>query len=285
MTKLINSYLQQINVQRADTLYEKVKSPGVTSNDTQSSNTSESKVSPILGNSNGKGENCVVQVELSVENETKENSNETDFHWEPLRDGRNLQSERSIKANTNRVAKPPIKTKKQENIQTRPATVQSKFVAVRRKNINSYYLGNIDPETTDTDIYDYISERKVKCTNIVMFYGRYGSAAKINVPADFEKEVESESFWPVDITFRKWQTKTLWQKENGNSGYNYRRQNHRQMNTNVKRRYKRYNNYEQDNDYDNDTNDTYHSNSWNTSNHDDWNIDIEHWADSRAEAY
>ena len=46
----------------------------------------------------------------------------------------------------------------------------------------SYYVGNIDPDISDNDIYQYLTDSGVKCTYIDMFYGRYGSAAKINIP-------------------------------------------------------------------------------------------------------
>ena len=165
-----------------------------------------------------------------------------------------------------------------------------RFIAVRRKNTNSYYLGNIDPDTTDSDIYDYITtERKVKCTNINMFYGKNGSAAKVNISADFADQVESEGFWPSEITFRKWKTKSYFDRNSRYTTptYGQQRTNYPQNSQRNRRRDNNYNKYDTY-DYDDkhmskDSNDNTNS-IWRDED-DDWNKDTDRWANSNADIY
>ena len=90
------------------------------------------------------------------------------------------------------------------------------FKAARRKNVTSYFIGNIDIDATKQDIYDHMKYNEVTPTFINVYYGRNGAAAKVNVHVDDEDKVEDPHFWPNDIVFRKWVSKEEWQKEKPN---------------------------------------------------------------------
>lgn len=87
------------------------------------------------------------------------------------------------------------------------------FTAVKRKNIVSYHISNIDSGVVSNDIYNYMYEQKVKCTNIRVYYGKIGATARINIHESDMETVEDPMFWPEDIICRKWQTKSDWDAE------------------------------------------------------------------------
>ena len=87
------------------------------------------------------------------------------------------------------------------------------FRAARRKRVTSYFIGNIDSDVYKKDIYQYMTWKRVKPTQINMYYGKSGAAAKVNVFMDDEALVESDDFWPEDIVCRKWVSKTEWERE------------------------------------------------------------------------
>jgi len=87
------------------------------------------------------------------------------------------------------------------------------FKAARRKNITSYFVGNIDNDVTKQDIYNYMKHNGIKPTLINIYYGRNGAAAKVNIHADDEYKANDEQFWPSEIVFRKWVTKEEWDRE------------------------------------------------------------------------
>jgi len=87
------------------------------------------------------------------------------------------------------------------------------FKAARRKNVISYFVGNIDTDASKQDIYDHMKYNGVTPTFINVYYGRNGAAAKVNVHVDDEVKVEDPHFWPSDIVFRKWVSKEEWEKE------------------------------------------------------------------------
>jgi len=103
-------------------------------------------------------------------------------------------------------------------------THTSGFKAARRKNIMSYFIGNIDTYSTKQDIYDYMKANKVIPTFINVFYGRNGAAAKINIHADDQEKVDNDYFWPSDIIVRKWVSKEEWEKERPRTHRRPRRQ-------------------------------------------------------------
>lgn len=96
-----------------------------------------------------------------------------------------------------------------------------KFVAAKRKKISSYYIGNIDISVDKQDVYDYLTGNGVTPTKLDMFYGRHGSAAKINIFYEDESKVESENFWPNEITCRKWINRPDWEREKQHSKRNH----------------------------------------------------------------
>lgn len=88
-----------------------------------------------------------------------------------------------------------------------------RFIAVRRRNVVSYFIGNIDSSVDETDVWDYLSEADVKPTHVRMFYGKHGSSAKINFHHDDQEKVENPYFWPTRVTCRKWVSKAEWDRE------------------------------------------------------------------------
>jgi len=50
--------------------------------------------------------------------------------------------------------------------------------------------------------------KRLKPTQINMYYGKSGAAAKVNVFMDDEALVESDDFWPENILCQKWLTTT-----------------------------------------------------------------------------
>ena len=66
----------------------------------------------------------------------------------------------------------------------------SGFKATRRKNVLSYFIGNIDNYATINDIYDYMKRKRVTTpTFINVYYGRNGAAAKVNIHADDQPKI------------------------------------------------------------------------------------------------
>lgn len=94
-------------------------------------------------------------------------------------------------------------------------SARERFTAVRRKKNITYFVGNIDTDVTELDLYDYLKSCKVHVTNITMYHSRYGSSARINIPYTESVIVEADNFWPADITFRKWLNRSEWQKQYG----------------------------------------------------------------------
>lgn len=48
-----------------------------------------------------------------------------------------------------------------------------------------------------------LNTKKVYTSNIRIFYGRYGSSAKVNISSDDIDIVETDAFWPDGTTCRK----------------------------------------------------------------------------------
>lgn len=87
------------------------------------------------------------------------------------------------------------------------------FTAVRRKKIVSYHISNIDSGVSVNEIYNYMYEKKVYCTNIRVYYGKMSASARVNIHESDTDIVEEDSFWPEEIICRKWQSKTEWEAE------------------------------------------------------------------------
>ena len=88
------------------------------------------------------------------------------------------------------------------------------FVGVsRRKKIATYYIGNIDKKSTYGGFVKFLESKGIKATQIRMFYRPNSISARINIPSVFSDKVEEASFWPDEMTCRKWVAKTEWEKE------------------------------------------------------------------------
>jgi hypothetical protein len=77
-----------------------------------------------------------------------------------------------------------------------PTFRQSIFIGVTYKE-TARYLSGINKKSTEYGIENYIRNKGVKTTHIMLFKPRYGRSlvtAKVNVPAEFAKTVESPHF-------------------------------------------------------------------------------------------
>ena len=103
----------------------------------------------------------------------------------------------------------------------KPHMAEHSFIAVRKRHNVSYFVGNIDPDVTENEIYDHFKQNKVHLTHVRMFHGKKGSSAKINVPEEHEHMIQDSTFWPDGIVFRKWVSKEQWERT-----YQSRRRRH-----------------------------------------------------------
>jgi len=144
-----------------------------------------------------------------------------------------------------------------------------RFIAVKRRKIVPYYISNIDASVVKQDIYDYLNYYKVKATQIMMFYGRNGSSAKVNIYYEDEKVVDAENFWPPEVACRKWVNKPSRERTRDQS---YRRSRPERQH----QQYDRYNRYTDDyHDSDYDTREENQRDSpWYAQ--DDWNRSDDH---------
>jgi len=178
---------------------------------------------------------------------------------------------------------------------------QSSFVAVKRKKIVSIHVGNIDPDVQESDLYEYLLDNKVKPSNISMYYGRYGSSARVNVFHTDVDAVMSSDFWPAEITYRKWVNKTAWESAYGSSRTerrNSKKQTHfedrddpDQHETNYYRTYTKPNEtykrsydkwYRTRDSYESrdKTDERYRHSGWGNDYEENWNDDINNWVHS-----
>jgi hypothetical protein len=88
-----------------------------------------------------------------------------------------------------------------------------KFVAAKRRKTNSYFIGNIDASVYDSDVRDYLTDHDISPTHLTMFYGKYGSSARITIHHEDAYKVESSTFWPEGVTCRKWVNKSSYERE------------------------------------------------------------------------
>jgi hypothetical protein len=144
------------------------------------------------------------------------------------------------------------------------------FIAARKSRNISYYIANIDTHVTANDIYDYLTNAKVKATQILMYHGQNGSSAKVNISEEFQTVVENDDFWPENVTWRLWVNRSVWEQEKEMSRRRYKN----------KRPY-RNSRVRGDHDYDDATDDIYddHHNgnsarpsrmTWNSDSSDTW---------------
>ena len=140
--------------------------------------------------------------------------------------------------------------------------LSERFIAVRKKKILTYHVGNIDPEVTDDYLYSYMVYYGARPTSMKMFYGAKGSSARVNVHEDCKHKIEADNFWPKGITFRAWKSHEDFLKDREED-----RQNRRDRYMERRNR-ANYNRYDTNNDnnryrnrYDNDDYDTYSGNN------------------------
>lgn len=157
--------------------------------------------SPTRGQHNGDGQNDIEITEV--------NSTRSERH-------RNAGTQRVQSDNVNRsvnyngescmVTLQPKKAKQEEDI----------FIGVTYNKTARYYLSGINKKSTKYGIENYIQDKGVKTTHLMLFKPRYGSSlvtAKVNVPAQFAKIVESPRFWPEGVRCRRWLNNRDWSKK------------------------------------------------------------------------
>lgn len=94
----------------------------------------------------------------------------------------------------------------------------NRFVAVRRKKISTFFIGNIDKDVVAGDFYEFLKLKGIKLTNIRLFYNTNSLSARINIPSEFEDVVLCDDFWPDDMIIRKWKSRSEFVKERAESG-------------------------------------------------------------------
>ena len=87
------------------------------------------------------------------------------------------------------------------------------FVAYTRKKKSTFYVGNIDPNVTYKDVYDFMQTNKLKASSINIYYGKSAASLKFNLPNDQIHIAEKDGFWPENLRFRRWKTKAEWENE------------------------------------------------------------------------
>ena len=147
-----------------------------------------------------------------------------------------------------------------------------KFKAVRRRKTVSYFVGNIDRNTTENDIYDHFDQKKVHLTQVRIFYGKYGSSAKVNIPTDLEYLIDDDTFWPDGIVYRKWMTREEWERNRPTTSRPSRHQN-RSYNQRRVSRYSRDQSCSRRNCWREDDSESEYkrANAWGSMPVDDWN--------------
>ena len=82
----------------------------------------------------------------------------------------------------------------------------SRLVGAARAKCQTLYLGGISLESTQQDILQYCSDRKVVVTDVYMIRTHvWGTqSAKLFVTEQSVDKVLSETFWPSQIRCRSW---------------------------------------------------------------------------------
>ncbi|MES9879358.1 MAG: hypothetical protein ABW185_00560 [Sedimenticola sp.] len=84
------------------------------------------------------------------------------------------------------------------------------FVAVQRKKVITYYIGNVDKDCTDNDIKYFLKQYDIFPTQITLYRNSSGTSVRINIPSVHMNQVESDGFWPDGMTCRRWQSSREW---------------------------------------------------------------------------
>ncbi|KAK3101925.1 hypothetical protein FSP39_007412 [Pinctada imbricata] len=81
-----------------------------------------------------------------------------------------------------------------------------------------FHISRIDRRTNKDAIVNYLRNKGVTVTHILMFYPRSDRSklcsAKINVPIGQGRIVDSEGFWPDGVRCRRWLSRSQWDKRN-----------------------------------------------------------------------
>lgn len=93
------------------------------------------------------------------------------------------------------------------------APSSERFVAVRRKKLITFHVGNIDPDVTKDDFEDFLRTKDIVARKLQMFYNKTSVSAKLIVYLDCAEIIESEGFWPHEIVARRWKNRSEWEKE------------------------------------------------------------------------
>ena len=101
-----------------------------------------------------------------------------------------------------------------------------------------------------------------------MFYRPNSISARINIPSVFSAKVEEDSFWPDEMTCRKWVAKTEWEKEQASRREEYENKRRSRYYDSDKNRYDRSDTYRSDRSDRTDTCDRQHGYTDNDSYYD-----------------
>ena len=100
------------------------------------------------------------------------------------------------------------------------------FVGVTYRKSARYYLSGIGNESTRAGILNFIEQKGVKVTHLMLFKPKFHRSlmtAKVNVSPEFAKTVESPTFWPDGVRCRQWMNNREWEQkcsmQNGDEGW------------------------------------------------------------------
>ncbi|MES9879515.1 MAG: hypothetical protein ABW185_01380 [Sedimenticola sp.] len=84
------------------------------------------------------------------------------------------------------------------------------FVAMRRNNVNTYYIGNVDESSTEDDLKVFLHVYHITPTQVTMYRNRGGASIRVSIPDAHAQQVESDGFWPDGMTCRRWMASKAW---------------------------------------------------------------------------
>jgi hypothetical protein len=85
------------------------------------------------------------------------------------------------------------------------------FKGKYRGRVKSYYIGNIDPDSTKEGFEDYLTDRGVNPIQLSLFWSKTGDlAAKLTIPHYEDYMLEDSYFWPRFMRCRQWIPKHSW---------------------------------------------------------------------------
>ena len=86
-----------------------------------------------------------------------------------------------------------------------------------------YFLTGIDQGSNEDGLRDFLDANSVTYTDIKIFKPRKGVslAAKVSIWEENAPIVESESFWPIGVTCKRWMTRPEIRQRNKQRGDTY----------------------------------------------------------------